>query len=60
MQLLYVLADTAEKYLAPEKPVGGVSTQSIILDSVVFLLGILVLGGLLVWIGKRIFVDERY
>jgi hypothetical protein len=59
IQLLQLLADDVPKLTAPEQAVGGVSTQSIILDSVVFVVGVLVLGGLLVWIGKRIFLDER-
>ena len=39
---------------------GSLSTQTIVLDSVVFLLGVGLLGGLLVWITKRVIVDERY
>lgn len=35
----------------------GVSQQSIILDASVFVIGVLVLGGILVYIGKRIFTD---
>ena len=39
---------------------GAVSTGTVVLDSLVFLLGVGVLGGMLVWITKRIIVDERY
>jgi protein SCO1 len=39
---------------------GSISTGTVILDSLVFLLGIGILGGLLVWITKRIIIDERY
>jgi len=54
------LADVAPKLTAPEAPAsGGLTEQQIILDAVVFILGVLILGGLLVYIGKRIFVDER-
>jgi len=54
------LADVAPKLTAPEAPAsGGLTEQQIILDAVVFILGVLILGGLLVFIGKRIFVDER-
>ena len=59
IRLLYALADAAPKLTAPEKPVAAVSAQVIVLDSVVFVLGVLVLGGLLVWIGKRVFIDEK-
>ena len=60
MPLLYALADAAPKLTAPEVPVGGgISPQGIILDAVVFILGVLILGGLLVYIGKRIFAGER-
>jgi hypothetical protein len=54
-----LLADAAPKLTAPEVPVAGVSTQSIILDSIVFVLGVAILGGLLVYIGKRIFTQEH-
>jgi hypothetical protein len=60
MRSLAALADAAPKLTAPEQHLGGPSTQSIILDSVVFVLGVAILGGLLVWIGKRIFIDERF
>ena len=59
-RLFYALADAVPKLTAPEQPVGGVSTQSVVLDSIVFVLGVLILGGFLVWIAKRIFIDERY
>jgi cytochrome oxidase Cu insertion factor (SCO1/SenC/PrrC family) len=39
---------------------GAVSTSTVVLDSIVFLLGVGILGGLLVWITKRVIVDERY
>jgi hypothetical protein len=59
MRLLIALADAAPKLTAPEVPVaGGISPQGIILDAVVFILGVLVLGGLLVYIGKRIFAGD--
>ena len=57
---MIALADVAPKLTAPEAPAsGGLTEQQIILDAVVFILGVLILGGLLVFIGKRIFVDER-
>ena len=59
MRNFALLADTATKLTAPEVPVGGVSTQSIILDAIVFIIGVVVLGGLLVYIGKRIFTDPN-
>jgi hypothetical protein len=59
MRQLHALAYASPKLTAPEVPVGGLSAQSIILDAVVFILGVLILGGLLVYIGKRIFRDER-
>jgi hypothetical protein len=58
--ILTALADAAPKLTAPEKPVAGLSPQVIVLDAVVFVLGVLILGGLLVWIGKRVFIDEKY
>jgi len=39
---------------------GSLSTGIVVLDSLVFLLGVAILGGLLVWITKRIIIDERY
>lgn len=60
IRVLSALADAAPKLTAPEKPVAGVSVQVIVLDSIVFILGVLILGGLLVWIGKRVFIDEKY
>jgi hypothetical protein len=60
MHVLVALADAAPKLTAPEVPVGGgISPQGIILDAVVFILGVLILGGLLVYIGKRIFAAEK-
>jgi hypothetical protein len=59
--LLSALADAAPKLTAPEVPVGGgISPQGIILDAVVFILGVLFLGGLLVYIGKHIFTAEKH
>jgi hypothetical protein len=60
IRILTALADAAPNLTAPEVPVGGgISPQGIVLDAVVFVLGVLILGGLLVYIGKRIFIDER-
>jgi protein SCO1/2 len=39
---------------------GSLSTGIVVLDSLVFLLGVGILGGLLVWITKRVIIDERY
>lgn len=39
---------------------GSLTTGIVVLDSVVVLLGIAILGGLLVWITKRVIIDERY
>jgi hypothetical protein len=58
MRVLAALADAAPNLTAPEAPAtGGLTPQQIILDAVVFVLGVLILGGLLVYIGKRIFTD---
>lgn len=58
MPLLAALADAAPKLTAPEGPaIGGLTEQQIILDAAVFIIGVLVLGGLLTYIGKRIFTD---
>jgi hypothetical protein len=58
MRLFVVLADAAPKLTAPEAPAtGGLTEQQIVLDAVVFILGVLILGGLLAYIGKRIFTD---
>ena len=58
--MMRLLADATAKMLAPEVPVdNGLSTQAVILDSVVFVLGVVILGGLLFYIGKRIFTDDR-
>jgi hypothetical protein len=50
--------------LKPETPADhsseNVSTKSVILDSTVFVLGVLILGGLLAWITKRVIIDERH
>jgi hypothetical protein len=39
---------------------GSLSTGIVVLDSLVFLLGVGILGGLLIWITKRVIIDERY
>jgi protein SCO1/2 len=39
---------------------GSLTTGIIVLDSLVFLLGVGILGGILVWITKRVIIDERY
>ena len=39
---------------------GSLSTGIVVLDSIVVLLGVVILGGMLVWITKRIIIDERY
>jgi protein SCO1/2 len=39
---------------------GSLTTEIVLLDSLVFLLGVGILGGLLVWITKRVIIDERY
>jgi protein SCO1/2 len=39
---------------------GSVSTEIVVLDSAVFIIGVGVLGGLLIWITKRIIIDERH
>ena len=55
-----LIADITSQLTAPDGPAtGGLSQQSIILDAIVFILGVLILGGLLVYIGKRIFIDEK-
>jgi cytochrome oxidase Cu insertion factor (SCO1/SenC/PrrC family) len=39
---------------------GNISTGIVVLDSVVFLLGVGILGGLLFWITKHVIIKERY
>jgi protein SCO1/2 len=39
---------------------GSSSTGIVVLDSVVFIVGVGILGGLLIWITKRVIIDERY
>jgi protein SCO1/2 len=39
---------------------GSITTGLVVLDSVVFLLGVGILGGLLYWITKRVIISERY
>jgi hypothetical protein len=50
--------------LKPEAPAEhsseNVTTKSVWLDSTVFVLGVLILGGLLAWITKRVIIDERH
>ncbi len=41
-------------------PDNSLSTPTVVLDSVVFVLGIAILGGLLVWITKRVIIDEKF
>jgi len=36
------------------------SNANIVLDGVVFVIGVSLLGGLLFWITKRIIIDEKY
>lgn len=60
MNVLLIIADITSQLTAPEAPTkGGISAQNLIIDAIVFVLGVLVLGGLLVIIGKRIFIDEK-
>jgi hypothetical protein len=44
----------------PDRNTEAVSGSSIALDATVFILGVAILGGILVWIGKRVFLDEKY
>jgi hypothetical protein len=44
----------------PPRVTEGVSQASIILDAIVFIVGIGILGGALVWITKRVIIDEKY
>jgi hypothetical protein len=46
--------------IAAPRVTEGVSQASIILDAIVFIVGIAILGGLLVWITKRVIIDEKY
>ena len=39
---------------------GNISTGIVVLDSVVFLLGVGILGGLLVWITRHVIIKERF
>jgi len=39
---------------------GSISTGIVVLDSAVFIIGVGVLGSLLIWITKRIIIDERF
>jgi protein SCO1/2 len=39
---------------------GSTSTGIVVLDSVVFLLGVVILGGFLIWITRRVIIKERY
>jgi hypothetical protein len=59
MNLLVLIADVTSQLTAPEGPAtGGISQQNLIIDAVVFILGVVILGGLLVIIGKRIFTEK--
>jgi hypothetical protein len=54
-----LIADITSQLTAPDGPAtGGISQQNLIIDAVVFVLGVLILGGLLVIIGKRIFTEK--
>jgi hypothetical protein len=46
--------------IAAARVTEGVSQSSIILDAIVFVVGVAILGGLLVWITKRVIIDEKY
>ncbi len=60
MNVLAAVADITSQLTAPEAPsTGGISQQNLIIDAIVFVLGVIVLGGLLIIIGKRIFMDEK-
>lgn len=57
---LYALADAVSSLTAPEAPAGGgLTQQQIVLDAVVFIAGVVVLGGLLYIIGRRIFSANK-
>ena len=57
---LALIADISSSLTAPEAPTqGGISQQNLIIDAIVFVLGVVILGGLLVIIGKRIFTNEK-
>jgi hypothetical protein len=59
MNVPALIADVTSQLTAPEGPAtGGISQQNLIIDAVVFILGVLILGGLLVIIGKRIFTEK--
>jgi hypothetical protein len=60
MNIPALIADVTSQLTAPEAPAtGGVSQQNLIIDAIVFVLGVVILGGLLIIIGKRIFIDEK-
>jgi hypothetical protein len=44
----------------PPRLTEGVSQASIILDAAVFVVGVAILGGALVWITKRVIIDEKF
>jgi hypothetical protein len=46
--------------IPPPRLTEGVSQASIILDAAVFVVGVAILGGLLVWITKRVIIDEKF
>jgi hypothetical protein len=59
MNVPALIADITSQLTAPDGPAtGGISQQNLIIDAVVFILGVLILGGLLVIIGKRIFTEK--
>jgi hypothetical protein len=59
MNVLALIADVTSSLTAPEGPAtGGISQPNLIIDAVVFILGVVILGGLLVIIGKRIFTEK--
>jgi hypothetical protein len=59
MNALSFIADITSQLTAPDGPTtGGISQQNLIIDAIVFILGVIVLGGLLVIIGKRIFTEK--
>ena len=52
MNVPALIADITSQLTAPDGPAtGGISQQNLIIDAVVFILGVLILGGLLVIIG---------
>jgi hypothetical protein len=59
MNALAFIADITSQLTGPDGPAtGGISQQNLIIDAIVFILGVIILGGLLVIIGKRIFTEK--